>query len=140
MKPTEHQCPLWVKSRHVQCKRHVRFAPNSDRESRFWQRVMSALPSKADVCGANRHVCFGPITDIQECGSRQKKHPETPPRGIFVASRILEMIIQADARDVETGAVEVGVERCGRRAGVGRLGRFCQRLVGQIDIEIFGPE
>jgi hypothetical protein len=27
--------------------------------------VMSALPPKADVCGANRHVCFGPIADIQ---------------------------------------------------------------------------
>ena len=23
------QCPLWVKSRHVQCKRHVRFTPKS---------------------------------------------------------------------------------------------------------------
>jgi hypothetical protein len=39
---------------------HVRFAPNSDRESRLAQPVMSALPPKADVCGANRHVCFGP--------------------------------------------------------------------------------
>jgi hypothetical protein len=29
------------------------------------QMVMSALPSKADVCGANRHVCFGPKADIQ---------------------------------------------------------------------------
>jgi len=26
--------------------------------------VMSALPLKADVCGANRHVCFGPKADI----------------------------------------------------------------------------
>jgi hypothetical protein len=26
--------------------------------------VMSALPPKADMCGANRHVCFGPIADI----------------------------------------------------------------------------
>ena len=25
---------------------------------------MSAPPPKADVCGANRHVCFGPIADI----------------------------------------------------------------------------
>jgi hypothetical protein len=81
-----------------------------------------------------------PIADIQEFDSHQTKNPGTLPRGIFVASRILETIIQADARDVETGTVEVGVERCGRRAGGGRLGRFCQRLVGQIDIEIFGPE
>jgi hypothetical protein len=28
------------------------------------QKAMSALPPKADVCGANRHVCFGPKADI----------------------------------------------------------------------------
>ena len=27
--------------------------------------VMSALHPKADMCGANRHVCFGPKADIQ---------------------------------------------------------------------------
>ena len=43
---------------------HVRFIPNSDRESGHAQTVMSALPLKADVCGANHHVCFGPIADI----------------------------------------------------------------------------
>ena len=26
--------------------------------------AMSALPPKADVCGALAHVCFGPIADI----------------------------------------------------------------------------
>jgi hypothetical protein len=26
---------------------------------------MSALLLKADVCGANRHVCFGPKADIR---------------------------------------------------------------------------
>jgi hypothetical protein len=25
---------------------------------------MSALPSKADMCGATAYVCFGPIADI----------------------------------------------------------------------------
>jgi hypothetical protein len=35
-------------------KRHVRFTPNSDRESGFRQNVMSALPPKADMCGAVR--------------------------------------------------------------------------------------
>ena len=39
--------PLWVKSRHVQ---HPR---------------MSALPPKADMCGANRDVRFVPIADIR---------------------------------------------------------------------------
>ena len=38
----------------------VRFASNSDRESGFPQTVMSALPLKADMCGALAHVCFGP--------------------------------------------------------------------------------
>src|SRR5262245_1381777 len=43
---------------------HVRFTPNSDRESRHPQPVMSALPPKADMCGATRDVRFGPIADI----------------------------------------------------------------------------
>src|SRR5262249_48083919 len=42
---------------------HVRFTPNSDRESGHRQTVMSALPPKADVCGATRDVRFGPIAD-----------------------------------------------------------------------------
>jgi len=41
-------------------KRHVRFTPNSDRESRHPQTVMSALHPKADMCGATGDVCFGP--------------------------------------------------------------------------------
>ena len=38
--------------------------PNSDHESGHPQKVMSALPPKADVCGALAHVCFGPKADI----------------------------------------------------------------------------
>src|SRR5262245_55217448 len=38
-------------------KGHVRFVPNSDRESGFPQTVMSALPPKADMCGATTDVC-----------------------------------------------------------------------------------
>jgi hypothetical protein len=45
-------------------KGHVRFAPNSDRESEFPQTVMSALPPTADMCGAAKDVRFGPIADI----------------------------------------------------------------------------
>src|SRR5262245_16751828 len=62
-----HQCPLWVVSGHMQCKGHVRFPPNSDRESRHPQTVMSALPPKADMCSALAHVCFGPKADIDRC-------------------------------------------------------------------------
>ena len=42
----------------------VRFTPNSDRESGFAHEVMSALPLKADMCGALAYVCFGPEADI----------------------------------------------------------------------------
>ena len=45
-------------------KGHVRFTPNSDRESGFPQTVMSALPPKADMCGAIADVRYGPIADI----------------------------------------------------------------------------
>ena len=45
-------------------KGHVRFTPNSDRESGFPRKVMSALPPKADMCGAAIDVRFGPIADI----------------------------------------------------------------------------
>ena len=48
-------------------------SPNSDRKSRHVPMVMSALPPKADVCGANRHVCFGPIADI---GSTSDEHSD----------------------------------------------------------------
>jgi hypothetical protein len=42
---------------------HVRFTPNSDRESGHRQTVMSALPPTADMCGAVVHACFGPKAD-----------------------------------------------------------------------------
>src|ERR1041384_1858825 len=45
-------------------KRYVRFTPNSDRESGLPLTAMSALPPKADMCGALARVCFGPIADI----------------------------------------------------------------------------
>jgi len=37
-------------------KGHVRFTPNSDRECRHPQKVMSAFPPKADMCTANTNV------------------------------------------------------------------------------------
>jgi hypothetical protein len=43
---------------------YVRFAPDSDHESRHAAMVMSALHLKADMCGAAKDVCFGPIADI----------------------------------------------------------------------------
>jgi hypothetical protein len=45
-------------------KGHVRFAPNSDRESEIPQKAMSALPPKADMCSALVDVRFGPKADM----------------------------------------------------------------------------
>jgi hypothetical protein len=39
---------------------HVRFTPISDRKSGPPRKVMSALPLRADMCGAHTQVCFGP--------------------------------------------------------------------------------
>src|SRR5262245_56499908 len=58
------RCPLWVEADICIAKRHVRFTPNSDRESRHPQTAMSALPPKADMCSALADVCFGPKADI----------------------------------------------------------------------------
>jgi hypothetical protein len=38
-------------------KPHVRFAPNSDRESEIPQNAMSALAPKGDMCDALTYVC-----------------------------------------------------------------------------------
>src|SRR6188474_2853233 len=38
--------------------------PYSDRKSGLRQTIMSALPPKADMCGAVAHVGFGPEADI----------------------------------------------------------------------------
>src|SRR4029079_2870603 len=48
-------------------RQHVCFAANSDPESGPPQTAMSALPSKADICGATGHVCFGSKADM--CGA-----------------------------------------------------------------------
>ena len=45
-------------------KSDVRFTPNSDHKSEFPHKVMSALPPKADMCGATSNVRFGPKADI----------------------------------------------------------------------------
>jgi hypothetical protein len=46
-------------------RRHVRFTPNSDRESEIPQKAMCALAPKADMCGALAYVCFGPKADTE---------------------------------------------------------------------------
>ena len=61
------------------------------------QNAMSALPPKADMCGATRDVRFVPIADIREFGSHQKKKPRELPRGfccLWVA--LVEAIVDAE--------------------------------------------
>jgi hypothetical protein len=74
-------------------KGHVRFAPNSDRESGFPQTVMSALPPKADMCGAARDVRFGPIADIRVLfdhlvGAPEKRHRDQRLGGLEVQDQL----------------------------------------------------
>jgi len=45
------------------------------------QNAMSALPPKADMCGAIRDVCFVPIADIVSGIRVNKKPPELSPEG-----------------------------------------------------------
>src|SRR5262245_10050370 len=42
----------------------VRFTLDNDSESEFPHKAMSALLPKADMCGATRHVRYGPKADI----------------------------------------------------------------------------
>ena len=74
---TEVQCQLahvrfGSKADICSAKGHVRFTPNSDRESGFPQTAMSALSPIADMCGATRDVRFGPIANPKlNCGVRK---------------------------------------------------------------------
>ena len=56
-------------------KRHVRFTPDSDHESDFSQKPMSALTPKADICSAVVHVSYGPEADIK---ARRSTEGATP--------------------------------------------------------------
>jgi hypothetical protein len=47
--PTRDNVRYGAKADMCGAKGHVRFTPNSDRESGFPRKVMSALPPKADI-------------------------------------------------------------------------------------------
>jgi hypothetical protein len=77
----ETTCPLWVMCGQCLGKN---FTPKADMDRQFWNVskghkrtfwpsiAMSALPPKADMCGAQAYVRFGPIADIVlGFGSRQ---------------------------------------------------------------------
>src|SRR5262245_58540745 len=43
----------------------VKTPPSSQKLTSSDLESMSALPLKADMCGATAHVCYGPIADIR---------------------------------------------------------------------------
>ena len=45
--------------------RHRPMSALGQKQTYALQKVMSALPLKADMCGALAHVRYGPIADIQ---------------------------------------------------------------------------
>ena len=61
---------------------HVRFTPDSDRESGFPRKVMSALPPKADIGGDGWNVRFVPILLRKSASAGSRRLPrfrEAPP-------------------------------------------------------------
>src|SRR4030095_16635430 len=96
------------------------------------QNVMSALPSKADMCGARGHFCFGPNRHDRPHSStlatkQEKRIRQRPPI-------VIVPLIVAAARGIvpsARGKKEAGVPR--KVAIVGRLARYkpALRLVAQ---------
>ena len=60
------------------CGANVRFAPIATAKAELLQKVMSALPPKADMYGANRNVGYGPEADAcnkisEDCALKQAR-------------------------------------------------------------------
>jgi len=55
---------LGQKQRYAVQKGMSALPPIATAKADMPQMIMSALPPKADMCSANRHVCFGPKADI----------------------------------------------------------------------------
>jgi hypothetical protein len=96
-------------------KSDVRFTPDSDRESGFPHKVMSALPPKADMCSAPAYVCFGPEADIPPSirSPRQRtieiwgRQAEQRNFGVFLSCGRLLEVHQKDS------PAEAGLKTCG---------------------------
>src|SRR5262249_50927886 len=84
-------------------KRHVRFTPNSDRESRHPQTVMSALPPKADMCDATREVRFGPKADSCSAEKTVRYSITSSAREIRVETWRLDFAARAGRRRIMDG-------------------------------------
>src|SRR5262249_4182604 len=85
-------------------KAHVRFTPNSDRESGLPQTVMSAFHPKADMCSALPHVRFGPIADM--CGA--KRHVcFSPGSGHSAVRHQRTVLAKSDTDDTKQGRGDI---------------------------------
>src|SRR5262249_33461969 len=88
------------------------------RESRHPQPVMSALPPKADMCGAIAHVCFGPIADIVIDGAGEATLSDDPdPVGYDATGRSL---LHLESVDGQLGIVRGRTRFDGWRRNVAR--------------------
>src|SRR4029078_13168776 len=69
------------------------------------QKAMSALPPKADVCGAMSHVGFGPIADIVSSHSISSSSRERSEYGIVrpKALAVVRLTINSNLEGCSTG-------------------------------------
>src|SRR5262245_32873161 len=68
---------------------------------------MSALPSKADMCGAIAHVCFGPEADIAtftRSFSRRGQVVAMATRSVFAVLRLMISLILVVCMTGKSGA------------------------------------
>jgi hypothetical protein len=65
---------------------------------------LSALPPKADMCGANEHVCFGPIADVALFNRRSAIYVESrescghATASALRSATVANVILSEDAR------------------------------------------
>jgi hypothetical protein len=77
-------------------KWHVRFTPNSDRESGLPQTVMSALPPIADMCSALAHVRFGSKADMCSAPTHVRFTPNSDRERGFPQKVMSALPLKAD--------------------------------------------
>ena len=85
------------------------------------QRLMSALPPKADMCGATRDVRYGPIADIASliddfvgAGYQRRWHGEPERFCCFEVDRQLELGRHLDRQFARLFALEDADDVAGR--------------------------
>ena len=90
-----------LNSRHVRFWSKGAFAP---------QKVMSALPPKADMCGALAHVCFGPKAGYAASfvlTRKRQSSPEAAPQ-LIKFDNLVRIVTKASDDDSVVEANELG--------------------------------